>query len=165
MIFELEPIFNNVGSSLPVDYSLDFSDVALNLTHPFTEPVSVKGEFRNIAGVVSVDATASFTLSLFCDRCASPMQQVYRIPVEHTLVTQLNDETNDELICIDSFRFELDELVSDDIFLSLPSKFLCRADCKGLCPDCGQNLNDGPCSCKKAVDPRLEGLLQLLDNS
>ena len=41
MIFELEPIFNNVGSSLPVDYSLDFSDVALNLTHPFTEPVSV----------------------------------------------------------------------------------------------------------------------------
>lgn len=165
MIFDLEPIFNNIGSSLAVDYTLDFSDIELNLTHPFVTPVTVKGAFKNSADVVSVNATASFTLSLSCDRCAAPISQAYIVPIEHTLVTQLNDETNDELICIDSFRLELDELVSDDIFLSLPSKFLCRSDCKGLCAQCGQNLNEGPCSCKKSVDPRLAGLMQLLDNS
>lgn len=165
MIFELEPIFNNIGMSLAVDYSIDFSDVQLDLNRPFTEPVRVTGSFRNSAGVVSIDAAAEFTLSLFCDRCASPMQQQYRIPVSHVLVRELNDESNDEFICLDSFRFDLDALVSDDIFLSLPSKFLCSPDCKGLCPKCGHNLNAGPCSCKKSVDPRLEGLLQLLDNS
>lgn len=165
MIFDLEPIFNNIGSSLSVDYTLDFSDIELNLTKPFVKPISVKGAFKNSAGVVSVCATASFTLSLFCDRCAAAFSREYSIPVEHTLVTQLNDESNDELICIDSFRFELDELVSDDIFLTLPSKFLCRSDCMGLCAECGQNLNEGPCSCKKSVDPRLAGLLQLLDNT
>lgn len=165
MTFDLEPIFNNIDAVLPVDYSMDFSDVSLNGTTPFCTPICVKGEFCNRAGIVSVLVTASFKMSLFCDRCATPMEKSFTVPVEHVLVTQLNDESNDELICLDSFRFELDELVSDDIFLSMPTKFLCKDDCAGLCPTCGQNLNDGPCSCKKPVDPRLAGLLQLLDNS
>lgn len=165
MIFELEPIFNTVGASLPVDYEIDMTDVQLDGVQPFTTPIRVRGEIRNRAGVVSVSASAQFTLELFCDRCASPMQPTYDLPVEHVLVRELNDESNDELICLESSQFDLDALVSDDIFLSLPTKFLCRENCRGLCPACGQNLNDGPCSCKKSVDPRLEGLLQLLDNS
>ena len=93
------------------------------------------------------------------------MRQAFVLPVEHVLVRELADESNDELILLDSFRMDLDALVSDDVFLSLPTKFLCREDCRGVCPTCGQNLNDGPCSCKKAVDPRLAGLLQLLEDS
>lgn len=164
MIFELEPIFNNVGAVLPVDYRMDWSDVELNGVCPFTEPVSVRGEFRNRAGVVSVCVRAAFALDLFCDRCAQPMRQTFDLPVEHVLVRELADESNDELILLDSFRMDLDALVSDDVFLSLPTKFLCRDDCAGVCPTCGQNLNDGPCSCKKPVDARLAGLLQLLDS-
>lgn len=45
----------------------------------------------------------------------------------------------------------------------MPTKMLCKPDCKGLCCKCGKNLNDGPCDCQKDVDPRLEALLQLLD--
>lgn len=150
---------------MPVDYTLDWSDVPLNGVCPFTGPVSVRGEFRNRAGVVSVCARAQFTLDLFCDRCAQPMRQAFDVPIEHVLVRELADESNDELILLDSFRMDLDALVSDDVFLSLPTKFLCRDDCQGVCPTCGQNLNDGPCSCKKSVDPRLAGLLQLLEDS
>ena len=163
MIFELEPIFNTVGASLPVDYEMDLADVPLNNVHPFTEPVHIRGEIRNRAGVVSVSAAAQFTLEMACDRCAREMRLPFDLPVEHVLVRELNDESNDELICLESARLDLDELATEDIILSLPTKFLCREDCKGLCPACGQNLNDGPCSCKKSVDPRLEGLLQLLD--
>ncbi|MBQ7541070.1 MAG: DUF177 domain-containing protein [Clostridia bacterium] len=165
MIFELEPIFNTVGASLPVDYEMDFSDVELSGVRPFREPVRIRGEIRNRAGIVSVAVHAHFALDLFCDRCAGAMRQEFDLPVEHVLVRELQDESNDELICLDSPHFDLDALVSEDVFLSLPTKFLCSADCKGICPTCGQNLNDGPCSCKKSVDPRLEGLLQLLDNS
>jgi uncharacterized protein len=44
------------------------------------------------------------------------------------------------------------------------STALCREDCKGICPQCGKNLNLGPCDCKvENVDPRLEILKQLLD--
>lgn len=164
MIFELEPLFNNIGYSVPISYEIDLSDTEFNATKPFTAPVKVCGNFINSAGVVSVSAVAEFTLSLFCDRCASPIEKHLKIPVEHILVTELNDENNVDLILVDSFRFELDELVCDDIFLYLPSKFLCNKDCKGVCLQCGKNLNDGPCSCKKPVDSRLEALLQLLDN-
>jgi uncharacterized protein len=165
MIFELEPIFNNVGVELPVAYTMDLSDVPLNGVFPFKEPVSVRGEFRNRAGIVSVCVRVQFVLDMFCDRCAQPMRQSFDMQVEHVLVRELADESNDELILLESFRMDLDELVSDDIFLSLPTKFLCKDDCLGVCPTCGQNLNDGPCSCKKSVDPRLAGLLQLLEDS
>ena len=41
---------------------------------------------------------------------------------------------------------------------------LCRPDCKGLCPECGTNLNHTTCTCAEdQVDPRFAGLRQLLD--
>ncbi len=165
MLIELEPVFNNIGFSFAVDYALDLSDALLNGLRAFTAPVRVVGQIKNTAGIVSVKVVASFDLSLECDRCAEPFTRHMDIPVEHVLVTELNDDTNDELILLESLRFNLDQLVSDDIFLALPSKFLCKEDCKGVCPRCGQNLNTSPCSCQKPFDPRLEALKQLLDNS
>ena len=46
----------------------------------------------------------------------------------------------------------------------MDTKTLCSEDCKGLCPRCGANLNDGPCGCKREVDPRLAVLAKLLEN-
>ena len=49
--------------------------------------------------------------------------------------------------------------IQESVFTLLPTKVLCREDCKGLCPNCGADLNEGPCSCKiESVDPRLEAL-------
>ena len=49
--------------------------------------------------------------------------------------------------------------IQESIYTLLPSKILCREDCAGLCPVCGKNLNEGPCSCvNEDVDPRLEAL-------
>ena len=60
-------------------------------------------------------------------------------------------------------KLDLSQLALEDVFLSLPSKLLCKEDCKGICPQCGKNLNEGPCGCKKEVDPRLAALLDFLD--
>ena len=50
-----------------------------------------------------------------------------------------------------------------DIVMGLPTKVLCKDDCRGLCPDCGKDLNLGDCGCqKKEVDPRLAALADLL---
>ena len=151
MFIELEPIFNNIGASVPFDYEMDMSDEEFWAGKPFQKAVRVKGEAVNRAGIVCIEAQA--TVEVFTD-----------IPVSHTLVTSLNDEENDELILVEDMHFELDPLVREDIFLTLPSKILCKEDCKGVCQFCGANLNEGQCSCKKPVDPRLEALKQLLDN-
>lgn len=53
--------------------------------------------------------------------------------------------------------------VREQILLAMPIQTLCRPDCKGLCSQCGANLNDGPCNCETDdTDPRLAALKSLL---
>lgn len=161
---ELEPVFNNEGLTKPLDFSLDMSNVEYNGGLPFKAPVYIKGEVKNSTGIVSVSARAEFTLKLTCDRCAAEFDRKFSIPCEHILVTQVNDDSNDELIVVDSLHFDLEPLVTEDILLSLPTKVLCREDCLGICHRCGKDLNDGPCDCGKEYDSRWDALLQLLDD-
>ena len=58
----------------------------------------------------------------------------------------------------------LAELATADILLELPTSVLCVESCKGLCPVCGANLNEGDCGCDRSQrDPRLDKLRGLLD--
>lgn len=164
MILDLEPIFNNEGMVREFDYELDLSSQELSGTKPFVSPVRVSGSVGNYTGIVEMRAKADFVLELCCDRCAKPISVAQKVDIFHTLVTHLNDEANDELLLVNELRFDLDPLVTEDIFLSLPSKFLCKEDCKGVCPRCGKDLNMDSCSCEKEIDPRLAALKQLLDN-
>ena len=53
----------------------------------------------------------------------------------------------------------MDEIVYKNIYMNLPSKKLCKNDCKGLCPKCGKNLNEGDCGCDtREADPRFDAL-------
>ncbi|MDD7194134.1 MAG: DUF177 domain-containing protein [Clostridiaceae bacterium] len=164
MVLDLEPIFNNEGMVKEFSYELDLSEQELSGVKPFSTPVRVSGSVGNHTGVVELSAKAEFVLDMNCDRCAKPIKLALTADVFHTLVTSLNDEANDELLLINELRFDLDPLVTEDIFLELPSKFLCSEDCKGVCPKCGKDLNTGSCSCEKEIDPRLAALKQLLDN-
>jgi uncharacterized protein len=57
---------------------------------------------------------------------------------------------------------ELEDVLREQVLLSLPAKTLCGPDCKGLCPRCGQNLNMGTCTCQEAAaDPRWGALSDL----
>ena len=56
----------------------------------------------------------------------------------------------------------LEDVVREQVLLSLPGRILCQPDCKGLCPRCGQNLNQGQCSCEDTpADPRWNALAGL----
>lgn len=155
---ELEPVFNNEGAAQSFEYGLDFSFYGFNGGFPFKEPVKISGEVKNSTGIVSITAKAEFTLCLSCDRCAEEFSRSFSIPIEHTLVTRVENEDNDELIVVDSYSYDIDPLVTEDIILSLPTKVLCKDDCAGICLQCGKNLNQGPCGCKKATDPRWDAL-------
>lgn len=61
----------------------------------------------------------------------------------------------------DGIRLDVDLMVVEQIELSLPMKFICREECKGLCYRCGRDLNEGPCGCgSEGPDPRLSALLE-----
>ena len=158
----LEPLFNNEGMHMDIDHDLDLSDVELHGIKPLATPCKIKGEIKNSTGIVSISAVVTVDYSAACDRCACDVNKHLTIPMEHTFVTELNDESNDAFILVPNMRFDLDELATEDVLLDLPTKVLCSEECRGICSSCGKNLNEGPCTCKKEVDPRLAGLLSLL---
>jgi uncharacterized protein len=59
-------------------------------------------------------------------------------------------------------EIDLGQLMREQFYLALPMKPLCREDCKGLCAQCGTNLNTGTCDCSPVwEDPRLAALKNL----
>jgi len=61
-------------------------------------------------------------------------------------------------------QIDLAQLVREQFYLAIPMKPLCSEGCKGLCRECGTNLNTGTCGCvREWTDPRLEVLKSLLD--
>ena len=80
MFIELEPIFNNIGASVPFDYEMDMSDEEFWAGKPFQKAVRVKGEAVNRAGIVCIEAQATVEVFTDCDRCASSIDRVFDIP-------------------------------------------------------------------------------------
>lgn len=156
MFLDLEPVFNNIGARLPFAYAFVPEDSGIS------EPVEVSGAVENRAGIVTLSADVSFTHETACDRCLKALKAPFQKQFSHVLVQTLADEDDDEFVEVQDMHFDLDALLREDILLALPSKTLCKADCKGLCPICGADLNETTCSCKKPVDPRLAVLQQLL---
>ena len=158
MFIQLEALLGGAFERIPLDYEFDFSAEEFGGVFPFTTPVILKGEIRNTAGIVTIDAKAQFSMEVTCDRCAEDIRPEFTVDIEHGLVASLNHEDNDDYILIEDMKLDVRQLTLEDIYLALPGKFLCKEDCKGLCSECGANLNEGSCNCKKPIDPRWEAL-------
>ncbi|MEO7274300.1 MAG: DUF177 domain-containing protein [Vicinamibacterales bacterium] len=128
---------------------------------------------RSGTDVFKVSGRVLGQLELDCGRCVEP----FHLPVDATFelryVPQTADSTeperqlgDDELTTAFYSEGVLDviDLVREQFQLVLPMKPLCREECKGLCPECGTNLNRGSCECApRWEDPRLAALKSLLD--
>ena len=163
MFIALENLFNGGIRSIPLDCEFDFTTYEFGGVFPFTTPVLLKGEIRNRAGVVEIDAVASFDDVADCDRCAALTKTRYEVPVKHGLVSKLNNEDNDDYIVVENMELDVEALTLEDIYLFLPGKYLCSEDCKGICSQCGTNLSEKSCDCKKEIDPRWASLLSFTD--
>ena len=155
MYLELDAVFNNDGESLQIDYEFTLEDESI------VTPVKVVGSVFNRTGIVNLQADARFDYSTSCAKCNKPLLRHAKIPVRHTLLSYAESEDNDEFIVLDGMRLELNDLVSEDIYLALPSRFLCKDDCKGLCAFCGKDLNVSECSCSTPTDSRWDSLKDL----
>lgn len=163
MLLELKKVFLDENECVSAEYNLDLHDFDFNGTKPFVAPVRVKAKAENEAGVVGISITAEFEYNAPCDRCGEEVVTSFSYSFEHTLVQSLSGENDGDYIETPDFQLDLDELVTSDIILELPSKYLCSDDCRGLCPKCGRNLNKGDCNCDiRQIDPRLEVLKNLL---
>ena len=165
MLLGLSKIIDCPGASLPFSTSLDLCDLRFGTCCPVSEPVNAEGIVRNTAGVMMMTGAIRTCLHGICDRCAGEFTRDVEIPINVVLVTELADEDNEHewVFPLEGDSADLEDIVRTVFVLNFGSKLLCREDCAGLCCRCGKNLNEGPCSCQKELDPRFAALKQLLE--
>ena len=147
----------------PDEVSLDDEQARL------ASEVKVAGVARRKREEVRLRGEIKADVEILCDRCLAatrmPLEVEFDtgfIPQEAEAVKAENVELLTEDLGIAAYEgdaVDLDELVREQILLSLPSHHLCSEGCKGLCQKCGADLNAGQCSCEQGeVDPRWSAL-------
>lgn len=112
------------------------------------------------------------TLEVACGRCLEPFVLPVDAAIDLTYVphpTEVSDEEielTDEDLTTAHYRhqvIDLGDMLREQFYLALPMRPLCREECKGLCPQCGTNLNQSTCACQpRWEDPRLAALRTLM---
>ena len=165
MRLDLSSIIDRPGESISFSVSVDLSDLVYGISKPVSEPVLAQGSVRNTAGVLVMKGAITTCIHGTCDRCASDFDRNVEIPIDAVLVTELSNEENEDewVFPLEADAADLEDIVRTVFVLNLDSKLLCKEDCAGLCFRCGKNLNEGPCTCQKELDPRFAALRQLLN--
>ena len=114
-------------------------------------------------------------LELECSRCAEPFPFPVDVGFDLSYLPRSANTGEGEIeiaeedlgvAYYENEAIDLGQLMREQFYLALPMKPLCREDCKGLCPQCGANLNVAACGCQpRWQDPRLEGLRRLMDQA
>lgn len=164
MTLDLRRIFATDGACMPVSYEMDMSSVDRAGAFPLKRPVEIRGSVSNRADTVQLSLAVTYWYTAPCDRCGEETTRKYTFSLERALAVSIEGEESDTIITVPDMRLDVDELVFTEVFGDLPTKFLCSGDCRGLCPKCGKNLNEGDCDCpKREIDPRFAALADLLD--
>jgi uncharacterized protein len=118
-------------------------------------PVTGELTVQNTGLLLVVRGRLQAVLEVACARCLAPTQVPVRIKVEEEFAAEgaspdvdTIDREDPERAAIEDFVLDVTELVRQQLAVNVPMTSLCRPECQGICPQCGQNLNEGPCQCE-----------------
>ena len=130
-----------------------------------TETLKLDGNINSLDDVLTLKASIKTKLKLSCSRCLEAFIYPIDIDIEERFTNNKELHENEEIIFVDSDSFDIANVVENVIISTLPIKRLCTDSCKGLCYQCGKNLNEGACHCEtNDVDLRLAKLQELFGN-
>ncbi|MBC7331444.1 MAG: DUF177 domain-containing protein [Synergistetes bacterium] len=173
MVIELEELEKNPGKVLDFTFEEGFEPFDYRGEQvEFVEDVFVDGGAVRVKDGIMVWGEVTTTLKLHCSRCLEP----FEFPVKFDFEVEYRRgeerlDSKEKALKDDDFRIayftgeniDIEEDIKQFIILSIPMKPLCREECKGLCPVCGKNLNEGDCGCQRDLeDPRWSALKELV---
>ena len=173
MLFNVAQLMkSDVGTSLVADFQED-DEVIVDDDFKVVGPIKGHVRMRRTNQGLLVDGWVDLTLALNCTRCLKNFEQ----PTHATFAEQFYPTVDvvtgmpmpafdeEEIFPIDDHHLlDLTEAVRQNVLLALPMVTICQENCQGICPQCGKDLNLGPCDCKPEVDYRLSVLEQLLQD-
>ena len=125
----------------PISISEDIAASAWDLDKEdikFIGNIHIDCSFLKIHQEILVKTSVITKREITCSRCLSKLEQIQKQEFEKSYdIGSLKDE------------LDLDSDIREEVLLNFPMKVLCRDDCRGICGNCGKNLNEGSCSCSK----------------
>lgn len=146
---------------------------------PVTDSSSAALTIRKEENILLIQGRATIQVVIPCDRCLEDVEVpleldfVEKVPAEgesspeeagdgQEAETGKEDSAFEPDYYLEGYHLDVDKLLFGEALLNWPSRVLCKEDCRGLCPVCGQNLNHGDCGCeRKALDPRMAKVLDV----
>lgn len=136
-----------------------------------TQPATVSGKVRLAGNEVFVNGHVETRAQVECDRCLQPVETPVNaeFALEYISGSEYESSGAAELTeaemsvsVFDGKAIDVDEIVKEQILLAVPTRMLCREECRGICPECGTDRNTGDCSCAtNDIDPRWAALKNL----
>jgi len=114
------------------------------------EDVSLTGEMLGTETSVSIRGTITAKAVTRCARCLGEAVLPMEAEMDDVFKRQV-DADDPDAYPFEGANIELNEAVKNALVLNLPYRIVCREDCKGLCPGCGKNLNEGSCTCQEGT--------------
>lgn len=165
MKIDLKPIISGQTDKIPVDCMIDIIPEAAPDDVVFGGPAAVRGEIRGSDRYMYLKADVTVPYTTRCARCLKDVSRDFTAVIDKPVARagSLENEDSDDYIIAENNELMLDIPVLDCVVLEFPMRVLCSEDCRGLCPKCGKDLNEGDCGCDlREPDTRLAVLAQLL---
>jgi uncharacterized protein len=134
-------------------------------------PLEVTATAELLEGQIRIEGQLETKIEMVCARCLEPVIEdvnrtfdLFYAPLPKGAKPkedQLKDDDT-EIAFFEGDGLFLADVLREQVLLALPLKVICQSDCRGLCPNCGANLNHEECRCEThATDPRLAPLARL----
>src|SRR5687767_7400889 len=159
---ELENLEGSKGDFAHVYQPEELNPVDERIT--LTEPANISGLVKLSGNQVFIEGHVDTRAQVECDRCLQPVDVPVSTDFELEYIPGSDYEasgaaalTEAELSVsvFDGEAIDVDEIVKEQIVLAVPTRMLCREECKGICPECGIDRNTGECKCiTDDIDPR-----------
>ncbi len=158
MQLDITSILSVQGNSLPVSGKILLDSVVFCGTEfVFGEEAEISGTIVNNSGVFVLNADVKGKVTVNCARCGKLTDAEFSFELNEKLIKQGSPCTDEEATLFDGSVIDIKELVLNGFLMNAPSKYLCKEDCKGICPVCGKNRNETDCDCDShSMDPRLD---------
>jgi uncharacterized protein len=173
MLINLSDVFNTSGKVLQntVTPELKVYDGGFG-EFELLSAENMELKFENIEkGKARISGSVKLKFKGECDRCLKDTDidldiNIDRVCASPEYVSEDEDETEDLHEFMEGYSIDTELLLHDEITVNWPVKILCREDCKGLCPVCGHDLNEGDCGCDTFVpDPRMAAIFDKLEST
>lgn len=133
-------------------------------TYPIVKKEPFELTITNIGNkVLELSGEGSITVEIPCGRCLKPVTTEVSFQIERKLDMKLTDEERredlDECTYLNGTDLNVDQLIYLEVLMNWPLRVLCKENCKGICSQCGTNLNTGSCNCAdQPKDPRMAAI-------